>query len=188
MRTSLVVAAGFVVLTLAGSTSATAQMVIRQPAPRPSRPNPVADFRPNASIFTGIVPTPAVRPTMGFAVGGGVAPTGFELELARSGSRLSKGAPSLNTYMVNFFGSFPVPVERLRIYAIGGIGIWNEQFEAGHGAGEFGKNLGVGALYEIAGPLKARLDYRVYFLNDSQDAHPVYPHPQRLTVGLCFGC
>ena len=182
------IAARAVVLLLTIAPPALAQLTVSQPAPRPSRPNPISDFRYNATIFTGFVPTPAVRPTMGFAFGGGIAPTGFELELARTGSRLSKGAPALQTFMVSFFGSFPIPVKRLRVYGIGGIGLWNEQFEDGHGAGEFGKNLGIGALYEIAGPLKARLDYRVFFFNSSQDATPVYAHPQRLTVGLCFGC
>jgi len=177
-----------VVLLLAVSSPALAQLTINQPAPRPSRPNPMADFRYHATIFAGFVPTPAVRPAMGFAFGGGIAPTGFELELARSPSRPSKGAPALQTFMVSFFGSFPVPLKRLRIYGIGGIGLWSEQFEAGHGAGEFGKNLGIGGLYEIAGPLKFRFDYRVFFFNGSPDGSPVYPHPQRLTAGLCFGC
>lgn len=49
------------------------------------------------------------------------------------------------------------------------------------------KNSGAGAQIVIAGPLRLRLDYRIFVLGEAPDASPgivLQRHPQRVTAGL----
>ena len=159
-----------------------------QPSFRPRALPPQPDFRPSATVFAGMVPNPAIRGGFGFAFGGGFPGSGFELEIARTASRLAKGAPSLATYGASFFVDTPGTVGRFKVYLIGGLGVWSEQFEPGRGAGELGVNVGAGLKTTLIGAIKARFDYRLFFLKGSPDGTAEFPHPNRFYVGLCAGC
>ncbi len=72
-------------------------------------------------------------------------------------------------------------VPKMQLYATIGGGFFRERFDAlDIQETGFGTNVGGGAKIELAGPLRLRLDYRVFkFTGDS-----VYQKPQRFSVGL----
>jgi hypothetical protein len=69
---------------------------------------------------------------------------------------------------------------RTQFYLTGGGGFFRERL-AGEGETSFGTNIGGGIKMPLAGPLRLRLDYRVFNL---RGADTLYPHPQRFYVGL----
>ena len=72
-------------------------------------------------------------------------------------------------------------VPKMQLYATIGGGFFRERFDAlDIQETGFGTNVGGGAKIELAGPLRLRLDYRVFkFTGDA-----VYKKPQRFSVGL----
>jgi len=77
-------------------------------------------------------------------------------------------------------------VHGVQIYGLAGFGLYAETFR-GSGSGEASeRHIGGGVKVGLAGPLKVRLDYRVFRV-DAPDAAPGFVHnPQRLTVGLAL--
>lgn len=131
-----------------------------------------ADF----TAFTGFSPTPATRSARGFAVGISLVVIGFEFEYAATSEHPVDGAPSLRTGMMN--GLIQTPT-RTQLYLTAGGGFFRERLGIGSET-SFGTNVGGGIKFSLAGPLRVRVDYRVFNLRGT----PLYPTPQRVYVGL----
>jgi hypothetical protein len=136
------------------------------------RPTPAAA---DATAFFGFSPTVTTRSTTGFAVGVGVLVLGFEFEYAHLNEDTTAGAPGLGTGMFNVMVMTPT---RLQLYATAGGGIYHETLGT-EGQTSVGINVGGGVKIPIAGPIRARVDYRVMTLNGSL----ITKNVQRLYVG-----
>lgn len=144
--------------------------------------------RADLTAFLGAQGSPSTRTTAGVAVGSGILVVGFEVEYAQVRAddncvtSTAACAPSLRTGMFNVLVQTPRGlVPRTQLYVTAGGGYFRERFESldvqTTGAAT---NVGGGAKIELAGPLRVRLDYRVFKLGSGA----VYDRPQRVTVGL----
>lgn len=131
------------------------------------------------TAFLGVNPTPASRPVRGFAAGVGLLIIGFEFEYARTSDDESELAPGLQTYMGNALLQTPFPIAGLQFYATAGGGVYRESlFDVTET--NVGGNVGGGVKMTLAGPLRLRLDYRIFTLRGS----PRHARPQRFYAGL----
>lgn len=136
----------------------------------------------DATAFIGVSTQPEARRTLGLAVGSGLVVVGFEFEYSQTEEDLDAAAPGSRTVMGNLLVQTPVPVNGIQFYGTVGGGIAREKFEAIDDADwHLGTNLGGGVKITLAGPLRLRLDYRVFvFGGDSTTADK----PQRFYAGL----
>ena len=131
------------------------------------------------TAFLGVNPTPVNRPVRGFAVGAGLLIIGFEFEYANTSDDEVLAAPRLQTYMFNGLVQTPVPIAGLQFYATAGGGGYRESlFETSET--HVGYNIGGGVKWSLAGPLRLRLDYRVFTLQ----GEPRHSTPQRFYAGI----
>jgi opacity protein-like surface antigen len=148
----------------------------------------VLPARADLTAFIGTQTSASRRPTTGVAVGSGVLVIGFEIEYAQARqdndcvTGTATCSPSLRTGMFNVLIQTPRHViPRTQLYVTVGGGYYRERFESldiqATGAGT---NVGGGAKIDLAGPVRLRLDYRVFKLG----SEAVYDKPQRFTVGL----
>ena len=76
---------------------------------------------------------------VGVAVGRSLLPMiAFEFEYATGARDSSQGIPSYTTFMGQFVVQSPRPVHRTILYASGGVGVWNDSYGDGRGAGGLG--------------------------------------------------
>ena len=131
------------------------------------------------TAFLGVNPTPVNRPVRGFAIGAGLLIVGFEFEYANTSDDEALAAPKLQTYMFNGLVQTPVPIAGLQFYATAGGGGYRESlFDTSET--HVGYNVGGGVKWSLAGPLRLRLDYRVFTLQ----GEPRHSNPQRFYAGL----
>ncbi len=130
--------------------------------------------------FIGLSPTPSTRFTRGFAAGLGLVIVGFEFEYAKTSEDETLEAPSLTTGMGNLYLQTPFPVHGLQFYGTVGGGIYREALTGVREETHFAANVGGGVKITLVGPLRLRLDYRLFTLRGS----PLYSKPQRLYAGL----
>jgi len=131
------------------------------------------------TAFIGATTTPANRSVRGVAAGAGLLAIGFEFEYAVTTEDPSVAAPSLKTGMGNVLIQTPVAIMGIQPYLTGGAGLYREELAAiGHTS--FGLNTGGGVKIALAGPLRLRIDYRVFKLRSSALYSPV----QRVYAGL----
>jgi hypothetical protein len=132
--------------------------------------------------FLGATSTPVQRSTKGLAVGTGLLIVGFEAEYADVTEDLVAGAPRLRTFMFNGLAQTPIPIARMQFYGTLGGGVYRESFSTLPNASEtnFGTNVGGGVKISIVGPLRLRLDYRVFSLRGT----PRYTNVQRFYAGV----
>jgi len=135
-----------------------------------------APARADVTAFWGLSPTPAARSSKGFAFGLNLLVVGFEIEYANTAEDPLKAAPGLRTGMVN--GLLQTPTSKTQIYLTAGGGFFRERLGT-DAETNIGTNIGGGIKVGVAGPLRLRLDYRVYTLRGS----PIAPHPQRVYAG-----
>ena len=136
----------------------------------------------DATAFIGSTATPANRQVKGFSVGIGLLVLGFEFEFARTSETPAEAAPSLTTGMGNVLLQTPVPVAGIQFYLTSGGGAYRERLgtrEETH----FGLNAGGGAKISLVGPIRARLDYRVFRLR----GEPLHQVVRRIYAGLNIG-
>jgi hypothetical protein len=133
----------------------------------------------DATLFVGTNTTPANRTAKGVSVGVSLLVVGFEFEYATTSEDANSGSPSLTTGMGNVLLQPPLPIVGLQPYlTIGGggdrerLGTEQETF--------VGFNTGGGLKVSLIGPLRARVDYRVFKLNGS----PLYSTVHRVYVGV----
>jgi Outer membrane protein beta-barrel domain len=139
-------------------------------------PSPAfADF----TAFLGVNPTPTTRPARGFAIGAGLLIVGFEFEYSSTSDDLDELSPRLRTYMGNGLIQTPFPIAGMQFYATAGGGMYRETLIEDSETG-FGVNVGGGVKMSLLGPLRLRLDYRVFTLQGD----PRHSKPQRFYAGL----
>ncbi|MEO6213356.1 MAG: outer membrane beta-barrel protein [Vicinamibacterales bacterium] len=135
------------------------------------------------TAFLGVTPTPTNRVTRGFAGGVGLLVVGFEFEYANTVEDQSKNAPALKTVMVNALVQTPFPVGGLQLYGTAGAGGYRESFtQATQVVSETnaGINIGGGVKMSLLGPLRLRLDYRIFKLR----GEPQHANVQRFYAGV----
>jgi opacity protein-like surface antigen len=130
------------------------------------------------TAFIGANTTPDNRQTRGFALGAGLLVIGFEFEYSDTtdSDNPSTLAPSLKTGMGNMLLQTPVAVMGLQPYFTAGGGIYRETLGA-HQDTSFGLNTGGGVKISLVGPLRLRVDYRVFKLGSGalySPAHRIY--------------
>ena len=138
--------------------------------------------------FVGRTTTPVGRPARGVAIGTGLLIVGFEAEYASTDEDLTAPAgvanlsPALKTFMFNGLLQTPVPIARMQFYGTLGGGIYRETLSTApsHDTTNFGTNVGGGAKITLVGPIRLRLDYRVYSLRGT----PRHTTMQRVYAGI----
>ena len=133
----------------------------------------------DVTAFLGTASAPSNRTTRGFALGAGLLVVGFEFEYGDTVEELLEGAPSLRTGMGNVLIQTPFPILGLQPYFTTGAGVYNESLGV-LSQTDFGVNTGGGVKISLIGPVRARVDYRVFNLRGS----PIEDTVQRLYVGL----
>lgn len=134
--------------------------------------------RADITAFLGVSPTPENHLARGFAAGLSLIILGFEFEYSQLSEDTLESLPELKTYSGNVFVQTPVDIMGTRLYATAGAGAYRETLgtvEETH----VGINLGGGAKIRLVGPLRVRVDYRIFRLQGS----PFYKTYQRLYVG-----
>jgi len=129
--------------------------------------------------FIGANTTPKNRHTQGFGVGAGMLLFGFEFEYASTGDESEARAPSLNTGSGNLLLQTPFAIAGFQPYFTTGAGVYRETLDTHQQTG-FGLNTGGGVKISLVGPVRLRIDYRVFSLGDDALESPV----QRVYVGL----
>jgi len=133
----------------------------------------------DATVFIGSTVTPANRPVKGLALGVGLVIVGFEFEFADTGETLEEAAPSLRTGMGNVLLQTPIPVAGMQFYLTSGGGVYRERLGTRQET-HFGVNSGGGAKITLLGPLRARVDYRIFKLR----GEPLHSVVHRVYAGF----
>ena len=131
------------------------------------------------TAFLGTNFTPTNRVTTGLSGGIGLLVVAFEFEYAHTREDLEELAPSLRTYMFNGLLQTPFPIAGMQFYGTAGAGVYHESLNDDSET-NVGINLGGGVKVNLAGPLRLRLDYRVFTLQGD----PRHSKPQRFYAGL----
>src|SRR5262245_721695 len=128
------------------------------------------------TAFVGTATTPSNRLASGFAVGAGLLIVGFEFEYGNMREELTDGAPSVRTGMGNVLFQTPFALAGIQPYFTTGAGVYRENLGDLQET-NFGLNTGGGAKISLLGPLRARIDYRVFRLHGNalyETVHRVY--------------
>jgi opacity protein-like surface antigen len=131
------------------------------------------------TAFIGASPTPTSRQARGVAVGFGLLVVGFEFEYSSLVENTAQGAPGLQTGMGNVLLQTPTPFLGFQPYFTIGGGIYHETLGTTTNT-NVGMNTGGGVKVSLVGPLKLRVDYRVFKLG----GNALQPSPQRIYAGL----
>ena len=133
----------------------------------------------DATAFIGTTTTVANRTAKGFAIGMGLLIVGFEFEYSSTSEEASDAAPSLRTGMGNVLLQTPLPIFGLQPYITTGLGGYREELGAVTET-HVGVNTGGGVKIALLGPVRARVDYRVFKLQ----GEPLHSTVQRVYAGL----
>jgi hypothetical protein len=144
----------------------------------------------DATAFVGVSTSPETRPTVGFGIGIGLLIVGFEFEYAHTREEIDGGslAPSVRTFMGNVLLQTPGSINGVQLYATTGAGPYRVAFDPEFARANrlptsdlrFGTNIGGGVKLALAGPIRLRLDYRVFFIEG-----PLFPgNSHRFYAGL----
>ena len=131
-----------------------------------------ADF----TVFIGANMTPANRQVRGAAGGMGLLVVAFEFEYANTTDDPSASAPSLTTGSGNILLQTPVSFFGFQPYFTTGGGLYRETLGT-HQDTSFCVNTGGGVKVSLIGPVRLRVDYRVFKLGSgalNSPAHRVY--------------
>jgi hypothetical protein len=129
--------------------------------------------------FIGANTTPENRMTRGFSGGLGVLLIGFEFEYANTAEDVDEQLPSLKTYSGNLLLQTPFSIFRMQPYFTTGAGLYRERLGEETDTG-IAVNTGGGVKVDLIGPLRVRVDYRVFRLGS--DA--LYSPAHRLYAGI----
>ena len=134
--------------------------------------------RADITAFLGLSPTPQRHALKGFSAGLSLLIVGFEFEFSDLGEDDIERLPGLKTYSANAFAQTPIEIKGTQLYATAGAGAYRETLGAAEET-HVGINLGGGAKIRLLGPLRLRLDYRVFRLRGS----PLFSTYQRFYAG-----
>jgi opacity protein-like surface antigen len=126
----------------------------------------------DATAFLGANTTPTNHFVRGFSIGVGFI-IGMEFEYATATEDEEAGAPGLRTGSLNALVQPPFGIAGVQPYATAGIGLYKEQLEAHEQTG-VGINLGGGIKVNLVGPLRLRIDYRLFRLGDDALFSPTH--------------
>ena len=133
----------------------------------------------DATLFLGATTTPTSRMAKGGALGTGLLLVGFEFEYSSTTEDVKTGAPSLKMGSANGLLQTPVPILGFQPYVTAGAGIFRERVGASTDT-SIAPNVGGGVKMNLAGPLRLRVDYRVFRLGGGARYSPSH----RIYVGL----
>jgi hypothetical protein len=133
----------------------------------------------DATAFLGVNTTPSNRTAKGFAIGITVLVVGVEFEYSSTGEDLPALAPSLRTFSGNALVQTPFPIAGMQFYGTAGIGGYRERLQTTQET-NLATNIGGGAKVSLLGPLKLRLDYRLFKLQGD----PLHDKVQRVYAGI----
>jgi hypothetical protein len=138
--------------------------------------------RADITAFLGLSTTPGTRQARGVAIGSGLLALGFEFEYCDIAEHLSDLEPGLRIGSVNGLLQTPLAVAGIQLYATAGAGLYRERLgEASETS--LAVNVGGGAKLRLAGPLRLRLDYRLFSLRGD----PLHSRYHRLYAGANIG-
>ena len=126
--------------------------------------------------FVGANMTPANRFVRGVSAGAGLLIVGLEFEYANTLDDTKALAPGLTTGMGNVLLQTPFAILGVQPYATTGAGLYRERLGAVRHTG-FGFNTGGGVKISLVGPIRLRVDYRVFKLGSGalhSPAHRIY--------------
>ena len=135
-----------------------------------------APARADATAFIGANTTPANRQVRGFSAGLGFLIVAFEVEYADTTDDLAARVPSLKTGSGNVLLQTPIAFFGVQPYVTTGAGFYSETLGTRTDRG-LGYNTGGGVKIGLAGPLRVRVDYRVFKLGSGalhSPAHRIY--------------
>jgi hypothetical protein len=132
----------------------------------------------DATLFLGGMTSPSTQGAKGFGIGVGFVIVGFEFEYSDSSEDLAEGAPSLRTGMGNVLFQTPM-IHGIQPYFTTGAGGYREELGLVSET-HVGINNGGGVKIALAGPLRARVDYRVFTLKGD----PLFSSVQRFYAGV----
>jgi len=135
--------------------------------------------RADITAFIGANTTPANRQVRGAALGFGLLVVAVELEYAFTPDEPLAGAPSLQTGMGNVTLQTPVSFFGIQPYFTTGGGIYREELGL-HRDTAFGLNTGGGIKMSLIGPIRLRVDYRIFKLGSGALHSPTH----RIYAGL----
>lgn len=108
----------------------------------------------------------------GFSGGLGLVIVAFEFEYARIGEDETEPLPGLSTYSGNVLVQTPIEISGVQLYGTGGVGGYQEELRDANETNT-AVNFGGGVKIRLVGPLRIRLDYRVFKLQGAP-LHPTY--------------
>ena len=133
----------------------------------------------DATVFLGSTMSPANRAVKGVALGVGLLVVGFEFEFSDTTETIEEAAPSLRTGMGNVLLQTPIPVAGMQFYFTTGGGVYRETLDTRQET-HFGVNTGGGVKLTLLGPIRARVDYRIFKLR----GEPLHSTVHRVYAGL----
>jgi hypothetical protein len=133
----------------------------------------------DVTAFIGTTTTPANRAAKGFAIGSGLLIVAFEFEYADTSEAPLDGAPSLRTGMGNVLLQTPIAIHGFQPYFTTGAGGFRERLGT-ESETNIGINSGGGVKISLLGPLRARVDYRVFKLR----GEPLHSVVHRIYAGV----
>jgi opacity protein-like surface antigen len=133
------------------------------------------------TAFLGLGNKPSTRAARGLSLGITVLVVGIEFEGSHISEDTGDGAPQVRTGMVNAL--VQTPTSGAQLYGTVGAGVYRETFRNGPQETNTGVNIGGGLKLGLVGPLKLRLDYRLFkFRGDA-----VYKTVHRVYAGVNAG-
>jgi len=132
-----------------------------------------APARADLTAFLGANTTPANRQVRGAALGFGLLIIGFEMEYAYTPDDLTAVAPSLRTGTGNVILQTPVAFMGFQPYFTTGAGIYQEELGT-HSDTGVTLNTGGGVKVTLVGPVRLRVDYRVFKLGSGALYSPAH--------------
>ncbi len=135
----------------------------------------------DVTAFLGLAPS-AVRMARGVAAGAGLVIVAFEVEAADIAENVRTGSPRLSTGMVNGLVQTPLPVSGMQFYGALGAGVYRETLGVRRET-HVGGSIGGGVKIGVAGPLRLRLDYRLFRLQGA----PLRATYHRIYAGANLG-
>jgi len=133
----------------------------------------------DATVFIGTTSTPSNRAVKGASFGAGFLVVAFEFEYADTSEGELDRAPSLRTGMGNVLIQTPFFIHGFQPYFTTGGGVFHESLGT-ESETSFGANTGGGVKIALAGPIRARVDYRLFRLK----GEPLYDTVHRVYAGL----
>ncbi len=137
----------------------------------------------DATLFIGSTTTPSNRVARGASIGISLLVIGFEFEYADTSEDLDEAAPSLRTGMGNVLLQTPFPIAGMQFYATTGAGGYREQLgeeAVRQQETHIAFNTGGGVKVSLLGPVRVRLDYRLFKLR----GEPLHSTVHRVYAGL----